>query len=449
MAHEKVVTGRRGFLGAAAGMALAAGAATNIKPAAAQAQKSGKLRVALVGTGIRGSSMWGKRLVDNYSDVVEFVGLCDRNRLRMEFVKGYLGITCPTFSDFEFDAMIEKTKPDAVIVTTMDCFHAKYICRAMELGCNVITEKPLCTDEKMCQEVIDTEKRTGRKIRVTFNYRYGPAAARIKEILMSGEIGQITSVDFQWYLDTDHGASYYRRWHAFKQNSGSLLVHKATHHFDLLNWWLDAEPVMVNAYGDLRHYGFNGPFRGERCMTCAYKSSCPYFWDITKDDFMMNLYVKPESEDGYIRDACLYRMNINIWDTMSVQVRYHNDALLNYSLNSCMPYEGYLVGFNGTKGRLDAREYHSQPWEIDRLADLRITMLQGKSRTFTITQSGDGGHWGADDKMQDMIFRGPIPDPLGQTAGSRAGALSIMIGVTARRSIEQQRPIAIEELLKI
>ena len=64
-------------------------------------------------------------------------------------------------------------------------------------------------------------------------------------------------------------------------------------------------------------------------------------------------------------------------------------------------------------------------------------------------QSGDSGHWGADDKMQDMIFRGPVPDPLGQTAGSRAGALSIMIGVTARRSVEQQRPIAVEELVKI
>ncbi len=51
--------------------------------------------------------------------------------------------------------------------------------------------------------------------------------------------------------------------------------------------------------------------------------------------------------------------------------------------------------------------------------------------------------------MQDMIFKGPMPDPLGQTAGSRAGALSIMIGVAARRSIEQQRPFMIEELVKI
>ena len=449
MTNEKNSNGRRRFLGAAAGAALTAASAPFVKPTAAQGSSNGKLKVVLVGTGIRGSGMWGKRLVEKYSDVVEFVGLCDRNRKRMEFVKGYLGVDCPMFSDTEFDTMIEKTKPDTVMVVTMDCYHAKYICRAMELGCDVITEKPMCTDENMCQDIMDTEKRTGKKVRVTFNYRYGPAAVRIKELLMSGEIGQVTSVDFSYYLDTNHGASYYRRWHGFKQFSGSLLVHKSTHHFDLLNWWLDGEPVEINAHGDLRHYGYNSPFRGVRCMNCKHKSSCSYYWDITSNDFMMNLYVKPETEDGYLRDACLYRKTINTWDTMALQVKYHNDVLLNYSLNSCMPYEGFLVGFNGTKGRIDAREYHRQPWEIEGLADIRVSMLHGASRKFVVTRGGGGGHWGADDKMQDMMFRGPIPDPLGQTAGSRAGALSIMIGVCARRSIERERPIVVEELVKI
>lgn len=84
----------------------------------------------------------------------------------------------------------------------------------------------------------------------------------------------------------------------------------------------------------------------------------------------MNLYVKPETEDGYLRDACLYRKEITIWDTMSVQVRYHNDVLLTYSLNSCMPYEGYLVGFNGTMGRLDTREYHQQPIIVEELVKI-------------------------------------------------------------------------------
>ncbi len=405
-----------------------------------------KLRVVLVGTGIRGSSLWGRDLIKNYADVLELVGFCDINPIRLKYASSFAGAACPTFTDFE--AMLEQTRPELVIVTTMDCFHAKYICLAMDRGCRVITEKPMCTDERMVQDIVDAERQTGKKLTVTFNYRYGPDATKIKEILMSGEIGEVTSVDFHWYLDIDHGASYFRRWHGFKQYSGSLLVHKASHHFDLLNWWLAAEPVEVNAYGALRRYGWNGTFRGERCMSCPHKASCEFFWDITKDPHLMNLYVKAEPADGYIRDACVFREKINIWDTMNVQIQYHNLVTVSYSLNAFMPYEGFAVGFNGTKGRLDVRAYHAQPWPVDNLAEFRITKSFKTSRTFVL-KSGGEGHWGADQVMQNQIFRRAEPDPLGRRAGSREGALSALIGIAARRSIEQKRPIKVEELVKI
>ena len=430
-------------MGAAVG---AAGYSLMSRGSILSAQPVRKKRIALVGTGIRGSSLWGKTLLQGYSDSVEMVGLCDINPIRMEYAKGYMGATCPTFTDFQ--KMLRETRPEIVIVTTMDCFHAHYICLAMEMGCDVITEKPLATDEEMTQKIIDTEKKTGKKLTVTFNYRYNPDAVKIKEILLAREIGDVTSVDFNYYLDVYHGASYFRRWHGFKQYSGSLLVHKATHHYDLMNWWLAAEPVEVNAYGELRKYGFNGTFRSGRCMTCAHKQECEFYWDITGDEHLMNLYVKAESADGYIRDACVFRKRINIWDTMNVQVQYHNRVTMSYSLNAFMPYEGYTVGFNGTLGRLDARVYHSQPWKVQNLAEFRLTKNFKSSLTFDL-KSGEGGHWGADRIMLDRIFRNPGDDLLEQGAGSRDGALSILIGIAARRSIEQERPFAVEELVKI
>ncbi len=438
---------RRKFIFSSAGMALGAACLPLLKAGAAWERPLGrKLKVALVGTGVRGSSTWGKTLIQKYSDRLEMVGLCDINPVRMEYSRKFMGAECPTYTDFE--KMVNETGPDTVIVTTTDCFHAKYICLAMKMGCDVITEKPLATDEKMAQKILDTERMTGKNLIVTFNYRYSPEAVKIKEVLMSKEIGDVTSVDFNYYLDVYHGASYFRRWHGYKQFSGSLLVHKATHHYDLMNWWLSAEPVEVNAYGELRKYGHSGSFRGTRCMTCPHKKRCGFFWDITKDKHLMELYVKAEEEDGYIRDSCVFGNKINIWDTMNVQVRYHNRVSMSYSLNAFMPYEGYFVGFNGTKGRLDARVYHTQPWKTDSLAEFRVTQNFKKSRTFRI-KSGGGGHWGADGVMQDRIFRGGEADPLGQTASSRDGALSILIGIAARRSIEQGRPFKIDELIKI
>jgi hypothetical protein len=68
----------------------------------------------------------------------------------------------------------------------------------------------------------------------------------------------------------------------------------------------------------------------------------------------MNLYFDNEKYDGYIRDNCLFRSEINIYDKMSAQVKYKNNVILNYSITTYSPYEGWRVGLNGTKGRIEA-----------------------------------------------------------------------------------------------
>ena len=110
---------------------------------------------------------------------------------------------------------------------------------------------------------------------VTFNYRYAPKHQKIKELLMSGAIGRVTSVDFSWYLDTTHGADYFRRWHRLREKSGSLWVHKATHHFDLVNWWLDADPVEVSAFGSLQRYGKNGALPADELPPVPAQGAVP------------------------------------------------------------------------------------------------------------------------------------------------------------------------------
>ena len=165
----------------------------------------------------------------------------------------------------------------------------------------MLTEKPLTTDETKAQAILDAERKSGRNLIVGFNYRWSPYATKIKELLANNTIGKITSVDFHWYLNTYHGASYFRRWHGYKDKGGSLWVHKATHHFDLINWWLDSDPEEVFALGDLEHYGKNGPFRGSNCRSCEFKDKCDYYFDINKDKRLMDLYVNNEQYDGYKR----------------------------------------------------------------------------------------------------------------------------------------------------
>ena len=228
---------RRTFL-QHSGAALAGSILTNAPVAGPMSTSSAlaRKRIALVGTGVRGLGMWGEPVIREFGQLIEFVGLCDINPGRVQTGKKFLKLDCPVYTDF--DKMMKETKPEALIVTTVDATHDHFIIKGMEYGADIITEKPLTTDEFKCQAILDAEKRTGKNVKVTFNYRYAPLHQKMYELLRNEAIGKITSVDFHWYLDIHHGADYFRRWHRLRKNSGSLLVHKATHHFDLLNWWV-------------------------------------------------------------------------------------------------------------------------------------------------------------------------------------------------------------------
>lgn len=425
-----------------------------------------KLKIVLVGTGIRGTSFWGKRLKEQYDDILEFVGLCDINAGRLAFGKQYIGVSCATFNDFE--KMISQTKPDLVIVATKDSTHDEFIIKGLNMGCDVLTEKPLTTDEIKCQNIVDAEKKLGKNLIVGFNYRWSPYNTKIKELLTNNAIGKVTSVDFHWYLNTYHGASYFRRWHGIKAEGGSLWVHKATHHFDLLNWWINSDPEEVFALGDLEYYGSNGPFKGDNCRTCPHQTKCEFYWDITKDEHLMKLYVENEKYDGYIRDNCLYRDEIDIYDKMSAQVKYKNNVSLNYSLTTYSPFEGWRVAFNGTEGRIEA-------W-MDIPYQKNVTVDQAEIYAAEMDQSKGGekyfepiivhklwkdhkvinvpmkhtGHGGGDERLQDKLFKDTnMPDPYGRAANSRDGVMSILIGIAARKSIESGKPIKIKDLTSL
>ncbi|MEN1784107.1 MAG: Gfo/Idh/MocA family oxidoreductase [Bacteroidota bacterium] len=422
-----------------------------------------KLKVALIGTGIRGITFWGRRLQEQYQEILEFVGLCDNNEGRLAYGKAYIGTSCPTFSDFV--EMVESTKPDLVIVTTKDSTHHEFIIKGLEMGCDVLTEKPLTTDESKCQAILDAERKSKKKLIVGFNYRWSPYNTKIKDLLMNNAIGKITSVDFHWYLNTYHGASYFRRWHGLMDSGGSLWVHKATHHFDLLNWWLNSEPEEVFAYGDLEHYGKNGPFSGNNCRDCAHTEQCAFHWDILADEFHTKLYVDHEKHDGYIRDNCLFRSEIDIYDKMSAQIKYANNTIVNYSLTTYSPFEGWRIAFNGTEGRIEAwldipyqkseqvsqEEMHAREMDQSEELDLAkepiiIHKLWNEFETETVSFERKG-HGGGDKLLQDKVFvTSGTPDPYQRSAGMRDGAMSILIGIAARRSIARGKPIKITEL---
>ncbi|GAA4913409.1 Gfo/Idh/MocA family protein [Streptomonospora salina] len=425
-------------------------------------------RFAVVGAGSR-ARMYTRALVSTHAGVARLAALCDTNSTRMaahNAIAQEHGMgPVPTYSPDSFSAMLRDERVDGVVVCSVDRTHADYICAALEAGCDVVTEKPMTADAEGCRRILQTQRRTGGRVDVAFNYRYNPVHTRMRELLAEGAVGDIGSVHFEWLLDLRHGADYFRRWHREKENSGGLLVHKASHHFDLVNWWIGAAPERVFAWGDLFFYGdANGSRRGtaagyERAHGSADAESDPFALHMADSDDMRRLYLDAEHEDGYRRDRNVFGSGITIEDDMSVLVRYDSGAKLSYHLCAYSPWEGYRVAVTGSRGRLELDVTESPYTEPGRTDGTPVRGMPAPKESTTSrlllrrhwrepeeigVEVGEGTHGGGDVRMLDTLFgtSGTLPTPT-----HTDGANALLTGLAADESIRTGAPVDVAALL--
>lgn len=427
-----------------------------------------KKRYAQIGVGGRAELFYGA-IAKDFTDTAELVAICDINQTRMDYTNHLLETkynysAVPTYKADEFEEMIKKEKPDSIIVSTIDRTHHTYIIKAMELGCDVITEKPMTIDEVKAQAILDAIERTGRDLRVTFNYRYAPHNTKIRELIANDTIGEVTSVHFEWLLNTQHGADYFRRWHRDKRNSGGLLVHKSTHHFDLVNFWLGTKPETVFAQGDLMFYGReNAEKRGEtkfyqRAHNSEHAKNDPFALHLEENEHLKAMYLDAEKEDGYQRDQSVFGDGISIEDTLGLVVKYKNQAILTYSLHAYAPWEGFNVVFNGTKGRIEMKVVEKSyvnsggddKSEEGALVSRDVTVYPMFDEPYSVEiEEGTGGHGGGDEVMLRDIFGEPTNDIYNRAASHIDGAASILTGIAGNKSLRTGLPVQVDDLLRI
>lgn len=430
-----------------------------------------KKRYAVVGIGHRSHS-WINWMVNQCGDVAELVALCDPATARCDDANRYYDTDAAVFADY--DAMLSEAKPDGVIVTSPESVHTRHIVAALDAGCEVATEKPLCRRAEEAVEILEAERRNDRRIFMGFNYRHIPLLSTVREMIVDGRIGRPVSMDLTWYLDyTGHGASYFRRWHRLMEQSGGLLITKATHHFDLANWLMGDDPATVYARCELNFFGpGKGRFKGTRCRECPHADECTFYYDI--DDRRRKaeeLGYDIKVVRDYAGDTCVFSDDIDIYDTHAVTVQYRGGAVLNYTLNASVPYEGWNMAINGTGGRIETNITDAKPLEGWQ-RDYKIRRPDGSIDTeshivewpddYTIHLMPHGevarqvrvpniaeGHGGGDQRIFDAFFRGfdPSSDRLDIFASAIEGAMSMVIGDAANRSARTGEVMKVDELL--
>jgi predicted dehydrogenase len=440
---------------------------------------SDRVRIALVGTGAR-SEMYIRAILTDHADTADLVGLSDVNPGRVQYYQklvaelGTGGGSEPpvAFDSAALTAFITEQNIQRVIVTTPDFTHADYIVEALQAGADVVVEKPLTIDAEGCRRINEAVADTGRNVIVTFNYRYSPRNSSLKDLIQSGTIGTVTSIDFTWMLDTVHGADYFRRWHREKEKSGGLLIHKASHHFDLVNWWINDTPTRVYASGGLRFYGGDNaarrgldsrPERG----THDGEAKDQFSLDLRDDERLKALYYDNEHFDGYRRDQDVFTEGITIEDNLALVVDYEGGPTLSYSLNAHSPWEGYRVAVNGTEGRLELEvveraavqgstdkktvvDPSATPVEEDdavrRNGERLVAQRHWEPAYEVPIVNGAGAHGGGDRLLLSDLFNGPGEDPLGRPSGYLDGVRSVAVGIAGNESLRTGAPVLISDL---
>jgi predicted dehydrogenase len=432
-----------------------------------------KRRYVVIGTGHR-VQMYLDAMTGDHRDDAELVGLVEPNPGRLAVHVDRLSeagldvARIATGHPDDLERVLTETGADRAIITSPDYTHAGLIVRALDSGLDVVVEKPLTINPESTRQIAEAVNRTGQQVVVTHNYRYSPRNSALKELIKSGSIGNPLSVAFEWVLDTAHGADYFRRWHRDKANSGGLLIHKASHHFDLVNWWLADFPVSVYARGGLRFYGSeNAAARG---MSGRHERGThegahdPWELDLRSDPRLQALYLDNEPYDGYRRDQDVFGPGVTTEDNLAVIVDYGRGSTLSYALNAHSPWEGYRVAVNGDEGRAELEVVERAAVMVDpdgqvtvdpsavpessaRSGGQRLTLQRHweAARDVTIPE-GEGGHGGGDSLLLADVFKGAGTDWLERASSWVDGVRSIAVGMAGNESLRTGLPVAIADL---
>ncbi len=419
-------------------------------------------KLAICGTSHRAIRLW----VEANAAVKtqwEIVALWDIDPKRFDaFEEMFPEIKPQTFlGDENYETMLQTCSPDMVIVCTRDNYHADYAVRTLAYDIDIMIEKPMVTTVAESITLLEAAEKSKGQVYVTFNYRYQNTAVAVKEMLDTNKVGRVTAIELNVYLDEIHGSSFFMRWNRLRKNSGGLSIHKEGHYLDMINWWIDQNPVEVYCFGTLNYYGPEGALNpakkeGRHCSTCSEAAACAYNRirqeKETSDDHIKGLQGRIGSRaantdyyTNYAADQCIFDSEIDIEDTYAAVIKYDGGAVLSFSVNFSSPFEQHRVVINGTHGRIEDGYTFADDQLYTDAALAYYPLFEKQAKSINIKNS-TGGHAGGDPAlMQDILCNTDKPHIA--RAGLKAGTYAVAIGEAMWRSAQTGLPVKIKDLL--
>lgn len=300
-----------------------------------------EIGIAVIGASMRSTIIM--TYVKQHPEVGYIAGVYDTIPDRGRFLLDNYGDNTDAVIYDSLEAAVNDDRVQAVFIGTPDNAHVEPAVKALQAGKHVYCEKPLAITLEDCDTIIEAAKKSGAIFYLGMNLRHSPVHEKMHEILESGELGKLLTIEANEYYYG--GRTYFRRWNRLRKFGGGLWVTKACHDFDLLDWFAGDKPVKVFATANLSHYKPD-PAKGTACRNCPITDTCPDFYDInnpSNDDDrpdvaenarkMDALAEMTEKATGVFRDMCLYNSDKDTFDNGIAVVEYDNDVRATYTVN--------------------------------------------------------------------------------------------------------------------
>ncbi len=349
-----------------------------------------------LGAGARGN-VYGNYAV-RYPENLDIVGVAEPIKIRNErYTKKH---NIPDANRFDtWERVFERPKfADAIIITTPDNLHYGPCMKALETGYDILLEKPISPSEKECRDILRLTKKTGRIVAVCHVLRYAPYFIKLREVIQSGVLGKVVSVQHLEPIEHIHMSHSYVRgnWHNSKATTPIILA-KSCHDLDILRWMLGKQSKSIQAFGDLSWFRKENAPEGStaRCTDgCKVESSCPYsalnmYHKKRSWTYVFDLPEKKEEHGDYILNQlkttnygrCVYRMENDQPDHYITNILFEDNVTASFSMEAFTSYDGRRTRVMGSLGDVVG----------DMTSMVHTDYLTGKKTEWKQESDGHGG----------------------------------------------------------
>ena len=330
---------------------------------------SGPVSIVAIGAGNRTSKYL--EYVKQHPDRVRLVGVVELNDIRRQSVAERFGLEpSQCYADYH-DFFRNPVQADAVMICTPENRHFEPAMLAIEAGCHVLLEKPIAQTLEECRAIGEAARKKGVLVSVCHVLRYHPYFMKVKELVDSGELGHIISINHRTSVGVDRAAHGFVRgiWRS-ERLSNPMLMSKCCHDIDFLLWLTKTPCRKLTSFGSLRWFKSKNAPEGsaERCIDCEVESRCPFsavdLYQVRRD-WIANFDV-PEGKtiDDVIEDQlreglygrCVYHCDNDVVDHQIVSMEMESEVTINFSMDIFTLKDCRETHISLTEGEIDGDE---------------------------------------------------------------------------------------------